>query len=101
MTEIIDLDARRRHTAGSASCISCQHEWVAVAPVGTDVLECPSCHLDTGVHFTAREVDLIRALERIKTGHSGEGMRWDIAAMRQIASDTLAAIGWPPNGPRA
>jgi hypothetical protein len=37
------------HTAGPWVCLSCEHEWVAVAPTGTDYGECPSCHLMKGV----------------------------------------------------
>ena len=46
---------------------------------------------------TTRELDLIRALEQIATGTSGEGARTDVEVMRQIAKDALAKIGWGPN----
>lgn len=96
MADIVDLDARRAHTASVASCMACWHEWAAVVPVGTDLLECPRCGKDLGVKFTAREMRLIRALEQIKTGRSGEGAGWDVAAMRQIAEDALRRAEWPP-----
>jgi len=38
------------HGSGNAKCMACQHEWVAVAPLGTVWLECPECHLTQG-HF--------------------------------------------------
>lgn len=31
------------HLSGEAICTSCRHEWVAVAPVGVDDMECPAC----------------------------------------------------------
>ena len=36
------------HLTGEARCVSCKHDWAAVAPVGTVELECPSCSLMTG-----------------------------------------------------
>ena len=32
-----------RHWTGPAKCVGCGHRWVAVAPVGTVWLDCPSC----------------------------------------------------------
>ena len=29
--------------SGKAHCLDCNHEWVAVVPVGVRWLECPSC----------------------------------------------------------
>lgn len=36
-------DDEGSHGSGEAVCISCKHEWAAVAPVGTTELECPQC----------------------------------------------------------
>jgi Zn finger protein HypA/HybF involved in hydrogenase expression len=36
-------DKEDPHVSGKARCMTCQHEWVAVAPIGTDWLECPKC----------------------------------------------------------
>lgn len=36
--------AQTPHTSGEAFCMTCDHNWVAVAPVGTVDLECPACH---------------------------------------------------------
>ena len=36
------------HISGDARCLACQHEWVAIAPIGTIWLECPACSLDRG-----------------------------------------------------
>jgi hypothetical protein len=33
---------------GQAFCVSCRHEWVAVAPTGTLDLECPACQRHMG-----------------------------------------------------
>jgi len=38
------------HLAGEALCLSCSHKWVAVAPKGTEWLECPECGFTKG-HF--------------------------------------------------
>jgi len=40
---IVDLDAQRPHVAGPVICLHCEHEWVAVRPVGTHPMECPKC----------------------------------------------------------
>jgi predicted RNA-binding Zn-ribbon protein involved in translation (DUF1610 family) len=39
---------KRPHLAGEARCLSCRHEWVAVAEVGAVWLECPECHTMMG-----------------------------------------------------
>lgn len=36
------------HWQGSVKCVSCSHKWHAVAPIGTEWLECPSCGLERG-----------------------------------------------------
>lgn len=36
------------HLSGSAKCLACDHQWVAVAPIGVDWFECPSCHTQRG-----------------------------------------------------
>lgn len=36
------------HLSGNAQCIGCGHKWVAVAPVGTVVMDCPECTLPKG-----------------------------------------------------
>lgn len=48
------------HVSGAARCSECRHEWVAVAPAGTDRLECPSCH----------------AIKGVFTGDAGSGWTW-------------------------
>jgi hypothetical protein len=40
---------RGAHNTGPAFCAQCDHEWVAVAPVGTVALECPECHTMKGL----------------------------------------------------
>jgi hypothetical protein len=44
-----EREAREPHLSGSACCIACAHSWVAVAPVGTTWLECPSCGTHKGL----------------------------------------------------
>src|SRR5689334_19482065 len=54
MAEIFDLAKERAdrtpHLAGNARCLGCGHAWVAVAPLGTVWLKCPSeaCGLEQG-----------------------------------------------------
>lgn len=95
MTCVIELDEHRPHYAGACSCLQCLHEWTGVVPTAASLLECPSCHQHCGVTFSAREVRLVRALEKVATGRAlGENSRinWDIA--RGVARDALTAEGW-------
>ncbi len=59
--EVIDLNQtkqeRERSLSGAARCLACQHEWVAVAPVGSIWLECPSCTLIRGRFVAQVELD--------------------------------------------
>lgn len=48
MSEVIDFQAFRPHLVGKATCLSCSHEWTAVAPIGTLWLTCPECTLERG-----------------------------------------------------
>lgn len=59
MTKIINLESERNrravraedqtpHLSGPAICLDCRREWIAVAPVGTTWLQCPSCGLEKG-----------------------------------------------------
>jgi len=41
-------EERQPHWSGECVCLGCGHEWVGVAPIGTHVVECPSCGLDKG-----------------------------------------------------
>lgn len=54
MSNVVSLAERKAemtpHLTGRAQCVGCQHEWQAVAPIGTDALECPACGLHKG-HF--------------------------------------------------
>ena len=49
---VIDLQAakeeREPHLSGQARCLACKHEWMAVTPIGTVWIECPSCSLHKG-----------------------------------------------------
>lgn len=50
--------------SGSAFCLGCDHEWVAVAETGTVVLQCPSCKRHTGhwcFEFQPAEGQLVRS----------------------------------------
>lgn len=50
MGEVVSLAERRPHLSGKAWCTACGHDWVAVAPVGTVWLDCPSCHTERGLY---------------------------------------------------
>lgn len=43
-------EAQKPHVSGAAVCLSCKHEWEAIAPVEREpaCLECPSCGLHKG-----------------------------------------------------
>ena len=97
MADVIELGAHRPHYAGPCSCLACRHEWTGVAPIETDTLECPACHAMSGVKFSAREVRLAQALEKVATGRAlGENSRinWDIC--RDVARKALADEQYGP-----
>ena len=52
--KIVDLDAQRPHVAGPVLCLRCEHEWVAVRPVGTHPMECPKCQGHGGLRVEQR-----------------------------------------------
>lgn len=39
------------HLSGKAKCLCCKHEWVAIAPVGNTILECPKCDTANGTWY--------------------------------------------------
>jgi hypothetical protein len=93
--EVTSLDERRPHYAGPCACLNCAREWTGVVPLAAKELECPSCGEMRGVMYSAREVRLIRALEKVATGYApGANTRinWDIA--KAVAKEALAAEGW-------
>jgi hypothetical protein len=53
MGAVIDLAKHKEenspHLRGRVRCIGCKHEWEAVAPVGTTLLECPECDAHKGL----------------------------------------------------
>lgn len=36
------------HKTGEARCMSCAHQWIAVAPIGVTWMECPACSAEKG-----------------------------------------------------
>lgn len=46
---VIAFQPKADTLSGQARCARCKHEWVAVAPVGTEVLECPQCETMHGL----------------------------------------------------
>ena len=60
MSDIISLVERKRrdalhntdsYTVIDAQCADCGHEWEATAPKGATSLECPECHVHTGLVY--------------------------------------------------
>lgn len=51
MGDVVPLrvDCDGPYLSGTAKCIDCGNEWIAVAPVGTLYLECPHCKTKRGV----------------------------------------------------
>lgn len=52
MSNVIEFkkpEQKDPHGSGEAFCLSCKHEWVAVAPAGETQLECPKCHTMKGL----------------------------------------------------
>lgn len=54
MAGVVDFASKKLeqgpHIAGKLHCLSCKHEWEAIAPVGTTAFECPICGLMRGTH---------------------------------------------------
>lgn len=44
MGEVIPIKPEPPSMTGDAHCLSCGNKWTAVAPVGTQWLECPGCN---------------------------------------------------------
>ena len=66
---VIDINANKPHWTERVTCSACGHWWQAVAPVGTDVCECPKCHQMSGV----RGRETRRHAVRIQLGyHCGD-----------------------------
>lgn len=43
-------EAPTEQLRGRARCSGCRHEWEAIAPVGSVMLECPGCHTMKGLY---------------------------------------------------
>jgi hypothetical protein len=50
MGTVVDLESRRPHTTGPATCLHCGHGWIATVPVSLGSFECPACGLFKGIH---------------------------------------------------
>lgn len=87
MTEVIDLQREREertpHLSGEARCLACKHKWIAVAPVGTLWLECPSCTLTRGRYSNQVE---------------NEGLHWTCKCENDLFYVTVSAIYCPNCG---
>jgi hypothetical protein len=64
MNNVTEIDSLGPHFVHEAVCFYCRKKWVAVAPVGTQELECPEC----GKMGFARKARVFNLFE----GRSGE-----------------------------
>lgn len=46
--KVVQLDEKRPYCSGDALCLDCKAQWVAVAPIYTQWLDCPKCGLVRG-----------------------------------------------------
>jgi predicted RNA-binding Zn-ribbon protein involved in translation (DUF1610 family) len=51
VSNVVSIADARPHLAGPALCLECRHEWVAVAPLGMTVMDCPSCGARKGARL--------------------------------------------------
>ena len=51
VSNVVELDSARPHTAAIVTCEWCSYAWVACYPIGVTYLECPAC-----AAMTAREI---------------------------------------------
>lgn len=62
--KIVDFEKAKKerepHLQGNAICAGCRHKWEAIAPIGTDRLECPECHSNKGVFVELVEREHLR-----------------------------------------
>jgi len=60
MTQIIQLDDHRPHTAQYVACMKCAHDWVAVYPAGATNLECSKCGEMSGEPVNYKDINWFR-----------------------------------------
>jgi hypothetical protein len=56
MADVLSISDYRAdpHMTGEVRCMACGHEWIAVCPSGTTLLDCPQCQCTKG--FLRHEV---------------------------------------------
>ena len=54
---IVDFPVKDNHLTGTAKCMMCRHEWIAVVPIGTLWFECPACKGKAGRYVNQVEKD--------------------------------------------
>ena len=57
---VVDLDDHRPHTAKYVACMACGHDWVAVSPAGTALLECSKCGAMAGEPVAIHDCEWFR-----------------------------------------
>ncbi len=62
MGDVVSLDEHRRHTQGTAHCLECDHEWLAIAPDDTINLECPKCGMCRGEFMGMAYTELMHCM---------------------------------------
>lgn len=69
MAEIHNIHDYKPHIEGKAKCLSCDHEWVFCAPVGTVELECPECKTLKGVSVGCASPEIVLACDYCDNQH--------------------------------
>ena len=49
MNKVVSINKNEKFASGEAFCLNCNHEWTAIAPVGTIQLECTNCKTMKGL----------------------------------------------------
>jgi len=57
---VVDLDDHRPHAAKYVACMACGHDWVAVSPAGTALLECSKCGAMAGEPVAIHDFEWFR-----------------------------------------
>ena len=89
------------HVEGNVLCMACDATWVAIAPVGTILMECPHCNLKKAIWMspilpqdepmiqcgTCRNIFLIVGINNVYCPNCGE-----------VVVDIPATLDEPPKG---
>jgi hypothetical protein len=57
MGSVIEIGDHRPHKTEYVACMACAHDWVAVYPATTSLLECPKCQAAAGEAVKIHDVE--------------------------------------------